>query len=500
MNRLVARSASCTLWILVLILAVVFVSASPSEALASGRSDSIGDSASDQSASVALCRYGVDAIGSMDTYPVEDLRIGWYIDFGLGGTSLGSGSVEYMPMIRLKKSISGEYMIANTTLEAVATEAAVNPGQTWIIGNEPDSPYQDKLEAELYAEAYHDLYYAIKSADPTAQIATAGVVQPTPVRLYYLDLVLESYLQAYGEPMPVDVWNIHVYILHERNCDVYYWDCWGAEIPPGIDWPEGELYSIDDNANFEIFRGLVQDFRDWMASRGYRDRPLIITEFGVQMPADVGSGFPPDLVNAFMDDTFDFLASASGPNGYPADGNRLVQRWAWWSLQRPPEYVDSNGWLYDPGTPPVRTVFGDNYAGYTAQVQPNANLFPVKVWTEPAVIFSPTDPVTVTLFAKVANDGEVSMAGTSVAQFYQGVAPDASEQIGPDLLLPDLGGCGDSTVISVTLSNLSSGAHPVYVVVDPDGAITENNEDDNVMARVVFVNPHRVFLPLVSRD
>ena len=489
MSRSAARSVSWAVWITILTLAVVFFSGSSSEALASGGSDWIGDSASGQGVSVALCRYGVDAIGSMDTYPVEDLRIGWYIDFGLGGTSLGSGSVEYMPMIRLKKSIHGEYEIINTTLGAVAAEAGASPGQTWIIGKEPDSPYQDKLEAELYA---------IKSADPTAQIATAGVVQPTPVRLYYLDLVLQAYAQVYGEQMPVDVWNIHVYILRERNCDFYPGDCWGAEIPPGIDWPEGQLYSIDDNANPEVFRGLVQDFRDWMASRGYRDRPLIITEFGVQMPADYG--FPPDRVNAFMDDTFGFLASASGPNGYPADGSRLVQRWAWWSLQRPADFVFSNGWLYDPGTPPVRTVFGDNYTSYTAQVQPSANLFPVKVWTEPAVVFSPTDPVTVTLFAKVANDGEVSMAGTSVARFYHGVAPDASEQIGLDLALPDLGGCGDSTVISVTLSNLPSGAHPVYVVVDPDGAITENNEDDNVMARVVFVNPHRLFLPLVSRD
>jgi len=498
MSRLVARPMSWAVWITVLMLAVVFFSGSPSEALASGRSDSISDPEGDQGASVALCRYGVDALGSMETYPVEDLRIGWYVDFGLNGTSPGNESIEYMPMIRLRKTQSGTYGISNTTLEGLEADAAAHPGRTWIIGNEPDSPYQDNLEAELYAEAYHDLYYAIKSADPTAQIATAGVVQPTPVRLYYLDLVLESYLQAYGEQIPVDVWNIHVYILRERNCDVYPEDCWGAEIPPGIDWPEGQLYSIDDNANPEVLRGLVEDFRDWMASRGYRDRPLIITEFGVQMPADYG--FPPDRVNAFMDDTFDFLVSASGPNGYPADGNRLVQRWAWWSLQRPADFVFSNGWLYDPGTPPGRTVFGDNYAGYTAQIQPAANLLSVKVWTEPAVIFSPTDPVTVTLFAKVANDGEVSMAGTSVARFYQGVAPDASEQIGPALVLPDLAGCGDSTVISVTLSNLSSGAHPVYIIVDPDGAITESNEDDNVMARVVFVNPHRVFLPLVSRD
>ena len=239
---------------------------------------------------MALCRYGVDALGSFDGYPVEDLRVGWYVDFRFTGSSPSNPGIEYMPMVRLNKAKDGGYEISYATLAELQAEAAAHPGRTWIVGNEPDSPYQDDLEAELYAEAYHDLYYGLKAADPTAQIATAGVVQPTPVRLYYLDQILNHYAVTYGEPMPVDVWNIHVYILRERNCDYYPEDCWGAEIPPGVDWPEGELYSIEDNANFEVFRGMVEDFRAWMATRGYVDRPLIITEFGVQMPA--AYGFP----------------------------------------------------------------------------------------------------------------------------------------------------------------------------------------------------------------
>jgi len=49
------------------------------------------------------------------------------------------------------------------------------------------------------------------------------------------------------------------------------------------------------------------------------------------MPADYG--FPPDRVERFMLDTFEFFRTASDPDlGYPPDGYRLVQRWCWYSL------------------------------------------------------------------------------------------------------------------------------------------------------------------------
>ncbi len=136
-----------------------------------------------------------------------------------------------------------------------------------------------------------------------------------------------------------------------------------------------EQYTIDDNANVELFKKMVRDFRAWMAHKGYRDRPLIVSEFGVQMPEDYG--FPPVRVNAYMDATMDFMRTTAGPDGYPADKGRLVQQWAWWSLQTPPgqSYLYSNGWLYDGSTPPQRTVFGDNFAAHTAQIRPRSTCF-----------------------------------------------------------------------------------------------------------------------------
>ncbi len=55
------------------------------------------------------------------------------------------------------------------------------PGQVWVIGNEPDVIWQDSLTAEEYARQYHDAYQIIKTTDPSAMVATAGISR---LRLY----------------------------------------------------------------------------------------------------------------------------------------------------------------------------------------------------------------------------------------------------------------------------------------------------------------------------
>lgn len=441
----------------------------------------------------ALCRYGVGGVRDMSAYPVQDLRLGWYVDWGVATEPSLPDTLEYMPTVRLSQTSANSYGYTPdaATLAATATN---HPGLTWLIGNEPDRRYwQDDLEPHLYAQAYHELYHLIKQADPTAQIAVGGIVQPTPVRLLYLDMVLESYTSYYGTAMPVDVWNIHAFILNEVSCEYDPSNCWGAEIPPGIDWGVGEIFDIQDNDNFAVFEKFVRDFRDWMRARGYQNRPLIVTEFGVQMPAMYG--FDAARVNAFMDATFAFLEGASGPTGYPADDYRLVQRWAWYSL------TDNtfNGWLYDPGTPPRRTVFGDNYAAHTSQIAPTVDLAPVDIATTPGSPYSESDPVTVTLGVHVANSGNVTASGPVVVRFYAGTPPQG-QRIGADQTVVDLRGCGGTAYVSVTMTGVLPGTHPVYVVVDPDGQVAESDETDNVLAGNVLVSSYRLFMPQVNRS
>jgi len=82
---------------------------------------------------------------------------------------------------------------------------------------------------DLYARAYHELYALLKSADPTAQVAVGGIVQATPLRLKYLDMIRQTYRQLYGAELPADLWNIHTFVLREEA------DSWGADLPPGIE-------------------------------------------------------------------------------------------------------------------------------------------------------------------------------------------------------------------------------------------------------------------------
>jgi hypothetical protein len=222
-------------------------------------------------------------------------------------------------MIRLKE---GQPSPGGDALLAVVDAL---PGALWLVGNEMDVKWQDNVLPDLYARQYHDLYTLLKERDPTARVAIGGVSQPTPLRLRYLDRILQAYQARFGEPMPVDVWNVHNFILREER------DSWGVDIPPGMPEESGRLREIADHDDLAIFRQQIVDFRRWMAGHGQQGKPLIVTEYGILMPSDYG--FPLQDVKHFMLQTFDFFRTASDPAlGYPADGYRLVQRWCWYSL------------------------------------------------------------------------------------------------------------------------------------------------------------------------
>jgi len=265
-------------------------------------------------------RMGIGGIG----FPVTQdlayrLGFGWYLDWSANPSRFHSSEVEYVPMIRLK---GGD---PNPSGEALLAAVDALPGALWLIGNEPDVKWQDDVPPDVYARLYHDLYHLLKTRDPSCQVAIGGVSQPTPLRLRYLDRILEAYRMQYGQPMPVDVWNVHNFILREER------DSWGVDIPPGMDENRGRLREIAEHDNLEIFRQQIVDFRRWMKSQGQQDRSLIVSEYGILMPNEYG--FPPEQVERFMLATFDFFRTAADPElGYPADGHRLVQRWCWFSL------------------------------------------------------------------------------------------------------------------------------------------------------------------------
>jgi len=319
-------------------------------------------------------RFGVDVrrdFGTIADFDAASLGIAWYSDWGASLSPPRPGGIEYAQLIW---TVEGDVCHPETLqplqeLDPLGPFVDANLGLLWMIGNEPECIHQGNSTPEQYAEAYHRAYAFIKGRDPSARIAIGGIVQPTPLRLEWLDRVLSHYQSTYGQPMPVDVWNIHNMILPEVRGG------WGCEIPRGLSADSGMLYTVDDNDRMSYFVQQIIDFRTWMRDRGERDKPLIISEYGVLMPAEYS--FPPERVNAFMNASFDYLLTARDEQiGYPADENRLVQRWLWYSLNdqpwNPKTGAGFNGALFDhryPTYPGVLTAFGHNFGQYTAALQ-----------------------------------------------------------------------------------------------------------------------------------
>lgn len=456
-------------------------------------------------AAAPLCRYGVNVISNQtftdhDTTP---LRMGWYLNYRATPNTNSPAGAEFVPVIRLSQT--GETEFSYTPSGAALQNAiADNPGARWLIGNEPDragvNAGQDNVEPHIYAAAYHALYYLIKQADPTARVIAGTIVQPTPLRLRYLDMVLNSYHQTFGEAMPVDGWSIHNFILNEVSClyseslpDEEKIPCWGAEIPPGIDEVIGEIVDINDNDDFDRFKERVVRFRQWMKDRGYRETPLYLSEYGILMPPDYGDPpFGPARVNTYMTRTFDYLTTATSATlGYPADGNRLVQKWSWYSATD----QHFNGWLFDSGL----SAMGQNYATHTAAIAVENDLAPWRLMTDPGTLYYTGAPLTIQLQAVVSNAGNpAAKAGPAVVRFYDGNPTQGGQQIGVDQTV-SLAGCGSNTIAAVQWANVGPGLHQVYVVVDATNAIAETNEANNIQSFPVLVGTQRAFTPRIAR-
>ncbi len=466
--------------------------------MSSIQADNMIENLSSSQSTAPLCQFGVNAVGSIGSFDTAALRMGWYVNYTASATPINPNGAEYVPIIRLSQVGENGYDYSPNG-SALQSAIANNLGAAWIIGNEPDRPggSQDNIEPHVYAYVYHELYDLIKTADPKARIFAGAIVQPTPVRLQYLDMILDAYQNTYGEPMPVDGWSIHNFILNEVSCDLSperieeLGGCWGAEIPPGVNVEHGELVAIDDNDNITLFIERIEIFRQWMIDRGYGGLPVYLSEYGVLMPEDYG--YPSSRVNAFMNGTFDYLLNATNSQlGDPNDNYRLIQRWSWYST----DDKFFNGWLFDPITKQI-SVMGSNYADYVAQIADQIDLYPSQIFTVPAAPFSQGENITTTLQATIANSGNlIAATNTVTVQFYENDPDNGGVQIGADQSV-SLSGCGDNETVSVAWNNVSPGAHQIFVKISP--ATNETNTLNNISNQTVLVATHRVFLPIVRK-
>ncbi|MBN1401832.1 MAG: hypothetical protein JXA74_13400 [Anaerolineae bacterium] len=326
-------------------------------------------------------RIGVCVVGGIADYDIGQLGdLGWYQNWWPQSYPPRPQGIHFVQAISvLRDEENPERNRWPPDWDSIGEIARLHPGSLWLIGNEPDVFSQDSCTPADYAERYHECYVRLKSQDPSARVSAAGIVQPSPLRLKWLDAVLQNYETGYGEPMPVDAWNIHVQILREVR------DSWGCGVPPGLPDDYGEDRQVNDNANVELFKEKIVLFRTWMQENGQRQKPLIISEYGVLMPSGHGylgganEQLGDQMVKDFMSGTFDYCIQATDPHlGYTEDGDRLVQAWAWYSLNDKmanwtvePYELNFNGSLFEwernyPGT---LTQFGLHFREYLAALE-----------------------------------------------------------------------------------------------------------------------------------
>ncbi len=442
------------------------------------------------------CRFGVTVGGDFSPFASNDLQLlnaGWYVNWHVGSSVAEPPGYEHINVIRLHANLNS--YTATPTKDDLPALVAANPGQIWFIGNEPDSIFQDTLWATIYADAYYDLYHIIKSADPTAQVGIGAVVQPTPLRFQYLDIIWDTYRSKYGLPMPVDVWNIHSFILREER------GTWGAFIPPGPEFADidfGILYDARDMDDIDIFRQRLIDFRTWMAAHGQRDKPLYITEYGVLWPENYededGNLFSQVRVGNFMQASFDAMRFDTDEQiGYPYDDNRLVQRWAWFSVDG-----DTSSWggsLFDSQTGAIRDL-GETYQNYTAQITPSVTIYPAKT-TASLITQSGTGSFLLSDFlltADIANSGNIFSSQPITVTFFEGSETNVGAQIGASqIITASLKGCGEYKTVGVTWTNVLTGANPYFVQVEI------GNTQPKTLSGIALVATNHMYLPIVLR-
>ncbi len=476
------------------------------------------------------CRYGTVSFESPDAPWVGPLKLGWHLNFSFLSTS-GFETVGFAPVIRVKQDRVGCERKAGYTFFPALTDEVLGaiirgrPGALWIVGNEPDrgpnpedltceNRVQDDTEPQVYARAYHDAYAFIKRTDPAAQVAPAGLVQVTPGRLQYWDIVWNTYRSVYGVDMPADAWNMHLYVLPEANADGQPNGianiAIGTNPALAIRWSGGnpalcaedDVYCYAEHDDMTEFARQIVSMREWMKDHDEQDKPLLLTEYSLLYPYEIdnpadpsscylkdeyGQCFTPERVATFADRSLSYLDTVADPEiGYPRDGNRLVQRWVWYSVKTTGVGYVSN-LLNNART--AMSVVGQAYANRATAAPRTWNLYP-------KAVFGAYDA---SLTVEVRNAGSIPTTKSNTVSFYRDAA--LTSLIGSVTVPAGLDGCdSESAKVSVKWPNLGSGEHAFWVKVDAGGVIDETQEDDNVMQGTVIVPNYRLTLPLALRN
>lgn len=451
-----------------------------------------------------VCRFGITSPLGSEGYDIATIGVGSYLDWGaVTNPSLPEG-VEYIRVLRLRNDLYPQ------TLANLHAWVQANPGGVWVVGNEPDTTYedQDALLPEVYADRFYELATIIRRLDPSARIAFGSIVQPTPIRMRYLDRAWNELVARAGGSAAasklIDFWSIHAFILNEQVMS------WGTGVPPGFENDHADaviITNFDDTHSIAIFQQRMLAFRSWMANKGERSKPLWITEYGSLFPPIDPNGNPnyfgiTDEISAdYMVATFDFLLGASdAQTGLPADGNQLVQRWFWYSLNE--HRYKFGGSVYNPDYPnfgPRITLVGQQFIGYQSNLaQPD--LFPVSLSILPVLYNSNHTLVNYRLDITIGNN-QYDDASCAQVWIYDGDPGSGGTLIAGPIPSSAIHSYFGNGIVSAYWMGVQPGAqHTLFVRVGPIG-VSDTNPGNNQASFIVDTDlPRLHFLPIIHHQ
>jgi hypothetical protein len=480
------------------------------------------------------CRFGAATMDPSQVNWLDDLGAGWYFSFTESMPS-APNAAEFVSLVSIRqmKTADGQYL-PTYAVNPPMTDARLGqlvtsrPGSLWILGNEVDrGPNPGEIEGgqgdtfpDIYAEAYHEVYNFIKQKDPTAQVAVSALVEVTPGRLQYLDLMWQAYQDAYGAEMPVDVWNFHLYMLPEVKPNGQPNGV--ANVALGTDpalgrresggnpalCPQQNVYCVAEHDDISVFAEQIIAMRTWMKAHGQQNKPLILSEFSILYPYVVTNGdcwvkdengncFTPQRVTNFLNSSFNYLDTTTDPNlGYPKDGYRLVQQSLWFSIDNGNGVGNVSNLVRNN----VLTQPGQAFVSYVQGLSTQINLYQDGV-NNPVLDTGTGSTVNAVLKINIRNGGNVAPGNNFFVTFYKDAA--LSQPIGtatvaaPGTNSAGMTGCSRMMrVASVNWDNLPPGVHPFWVKIDSTNSIVETNESDNFGAGIVIVDGSQVFLPV----
>ena len=486
--------------------------------------DLLGSALTGAAMSTLSCREGFAGAGWQPYLNTIDLTLfgaGVYADFNAHNPP-GPPQMEYVQIIRVRqlKDGNGNYLSSYVVTPTLSDAAgglgpivANNLKSLWLVGNEPDrgpnpngsASGQDDTFPEMYARIYHDVYEFIKQRDPAAQVAVAGLVEVTPGRMQYLDKVLNAYSARYGASMPVDVWNMHLYILPEEPGIAN----WALGTDPALAFlyssncSAANRYCYADHDDMTEFERQVRRMRQWMKDHGQQDKPLLLSEFSLLYDDGVtdeySRNFTPPRAATFLTRTFNYLASATDAGiGMPSDRGRLVQQWIWFSLIHPGSNIGSISDLVTSTAPVTFTQVGHKFRASVLSRPVQSNLAP-RLNTGPGPLMPAGQTVvTATVSVDVVNNGNLLVAVPVTVTFYSDQA--LTQPISSVVVTDSLPGCARRSLsVRIDWPDRGVGSHTYWVKVDTSDAVTESDESDNVLSGQVFVGQYGVYMPLLKR-